>query len=307
MDEIRVFSPATVANIACGFDCLGFALDEPFDEMVLRKIDEKTVRIIHRDDFGLPTEPERNVAGVALNSILKAIDAKFGFELEMTKKIKPGSGIGSSAASAGGAAVAANELLEGRFSRTELVEFAMDGEQLSSGTRHADNVAPCIFGGVALVRSKTPMEIVQIDYPPLYVTIIHPQIEIMTSHAREILPKEIPLSLAVEQWSNIAGLVAGLAKKDYGLIGRSLVDKIIEPVRKSLNPHFEEIKSGSLKAGALGGGISGSGPSIFMFSETLETAKSVKQAMHDIYGKTGIEYETYVTRINSDGVRTASL
>ncbi len=307
MDEIRVFSPATVANIACGFDCLGFALDEPFDEMVLRKIDEKTVRIIHRDDFGLPTEPERNVAGVALNSILKAIDANFGFELEMTKKIKPGSGIGSSSASAGGAAVAANELLERRFSRTELVEFAMDGEQLSSGTRHADNVAPCIFGGVALVRSKTPMEIVEIDYPPLYVTIIHPQIEIMTSHAREILPKEIPLSLAVEQWSNIAGLVAGLAKKDYGLIGRSLVDKIIEPVRKSLNPHFEEIKSGSLEAGALGGGISGSGPSIFMFSETLETAKNVEEAMHDIYGKTGIEYETYVTRINSDGVRTASL
>ncbi len=307
MDEIRVFSPATVANIACGFDCLGFALDEPFDEMVLRKIDEKTVRIIHRDDFGLPTEPERNVAGVALNSILKAIDANFGFELEMTKKIKPGSGIGSSSASAGGAAVAANELLEGRFSRTELVEFAMDGEQLSSGTRHADNVAPCIFGGVALVRSKTPMEIVEIDYPPLYVTIIHPQIEIMTSHAREILPKEIPLSLAVEQWSNIAGLVAGLAKKDYALIGRSLVDKIIEPVRKSLNPHFEEIKSGSLEAGALGGGISGSGPSIFMFSETLETANSVEEAMHDIYGKTGIEYETYVTRINSDGVRTASL
>ncbi len=305
MDEIRVFSPATVANIACGFDCLGFALDEPFDEMVLRKIDEKTVRIIHRDDFGLPTEPEKNVAGVALNSILKAIDANFGFELEMTKKIKPGSGIGSSAASAGGAAVAANELLEGRFSRTELVEFAMDGEQLSSGTRHADNVAPCIFGGVALVRSKSPMEIVEIDYPPLYVTIIHPQIEIMTSHAREILPKEIPLSLAVVQWSNIAGLVAGLAKKDYALIGRSLVDKIIEPVRKSLNPHFVEIKSGSLEAGALGGGISGSGPSIFMFSETLETAKSVKQAMHDIYGKTGIEYETYVTRINSDGVRTA--
>ena len=155
MDEIKVLSPATVANVSCGFDCLGFALDEPFDEMIVRKISEKEVRIIHKDNFGLPTIAEKNVAGVTLLSMLKAADADFGFEAEITKHIKPGSGIGSSSASAGGAAAAANELLGRQFSKTELVDFAMDGEELASGSRHADNVAPCIFGGFTLVRSKS--------------------------------------------------------------------------------------------------------------------------------------------------------
>lgn len=303
MDEIKILSPATVANVACGFDCLGFALEEPFDEMFLRKISEKRVQIIHRDDFGLPTNPEENVAGVTLLSILKAVDADFGFELEITKHIKPGSGIGSSAASAGGAAFAANELLGRCFSKTELVDFAMDGEEIASRSRHADNVAPCILGGFTIVRSKVPLNVIEIDSPKLFATIIHPQIEIMTSYAREILPKEIPLYDAVEQWSNVAGLVAGLSKKDYSLIGNSLNDKIVEPVRKSLIPKFDEIKSASLESGALGGGISGSGPSIFMLSETLETAENIQTAMNEIYSKTDIEFSTYVSKINLEGVK----
>jgi homoserine kinase len=306
MDEIKILSPATVANVTCGFDCLGFALDEPFDEMILRRMPGKTVRIIHKDDFGLPSEAEKNVAGVVLLSILKAIDADFGFELEITKHIKPGSGIGSSSASSGGAVFAANELLGRRFSKTELVDFAMDGEELASGSRHADNVAPCIFGGFTLVRSKEPLDVVVIDFPTLFVTIVHPQIEIKTSYAREILPKNISLNEAVEQWSNVAALVAALGKGDYELIGRSLEDKIVEPVRKVLIPKFDEVKSASLESGALGGGISGSGPSIFMLSETRETGIQVESAMSEIYKKSGLDFSTYVSKINSEGVKISA-
>lgn len=303
MDEIKILSPATVANVSCGFDCLGFALDEPFDEMTVRKINEKEVRITHKDDFNLPLEAEKNVAGVTILSMLKTIDAEFGFEVEMTKYIKPGSGIGSSSASAAGAAYAANELLGKSFSKTELVDFARVGEELACGSRIADNVAPCIYGGFTIIRSREPLEVVEVDFPKLFVTVIHPQIEIKTSVAREILPNEIPLELAVEQWSNIASLVAALTKKDYSLIGRSLEDKIVEPHRKSLIPKFDKVKNASLESGAIGGGISGSGPSIFMLSETIETAENVRSAMSEIYSKTGIDFSIYVSKINREGVK----
>ena len=303
MDEIRVHAPATVSNVVCGFDCLGFALDEPFDEMTVRRIDEQTVRIIHHDDYGLPTDPTRNVAGVALQALIDAADIDFGFEVEITKHIKPGSGIGSSAASACGAVVAANRLLGDRFSRTEMVELAMAGEMLASGSRHADNLAPCIFGGFTLVRSTDPLDIVSLDFPPLFATVIHPQIEIKTSEARAILPKYVPLANAVQNWSNLGAFVAGLAKSDYGLITRSMEDTIVEPLRKSLIPKFDEVKSASLAAGALGGGISGSGPSIFMLSENRDIAAHVLEAMRSVYSPTSIDFHLYVSRIESSGIR----
>lgn len=303
MNEISVLAPATVSNVVCGFDCLGFALEEPFDEMTVRRIDERTVSIINRDDYGLPTDPTRNVAGVALLAMLDAIQADFGFEVEIAKHIKPGSGIGSSAASACGVVVAANRILGDRFSPIELIDLAMAGEMLASGTRHADNLAPCIYGGFTLVRSTEPLDIVSLDFPPLFATVIHPQIEIKTSEARSMLPKQVPLADAIQNWSNLGALVAALAKADYRLISRSLDDAIVEPFRKPLIPKFDEVKSASLAAGALGGGISGSGPSIFMLSETEETAEKVESAMQYIYNPTGIQYNTYVSRINSKGVR----
>lgn len=303
MDEIRVLAPATVSNVVCGFDCLGFALEEPFDEMTVRRIDEHEIRLINLDDFGLPTDPEKNVAGVALRAMLDAFNAGFGFEVEITKHIKPGSGIGSSSASSCGALVAANKLLGERFSKLELVEFAIEGEMLASGARHADNVAPCIFGGFTLVRSTTPLDIVSIDFPILFATVVHPQIEIKTSEARAILPKDVPLKDAVRQWCNLGSLVAALAKGDYALIARSLEDFIVEPVRKSLIPKFDEVKAACLATGALGGGISGSGPSIFMLSEIRETAENVERAMQDVYSETDIEFNTYVSRISDNGVR----
>ena len=305
MDEISVLAPATVANVVCGFDCLGFALSEPCDEMTVRKIDEPTVRIINRDNYNLPTDPYKNVAGVALLAFLAAANVDFGFEVEIKKNIMPGSGIGSSAASACGAVVAANALLDNRFTKPELVDLAMAGEALASGSRHADNLAPCIYGGFTLVRSTDPLDIVEIDFPPLFATVIHPQIEVKTSEARAILPKEVPLKSAIRNWSNLGSLVAALAKGDYALIARSLEDTIVEPVRKSLIPKFDEVKFASIAAGALGGGISGSGPSIFMLSETNETASRVKFSMNSIFKETGIEFNSHICAIEENGVRVS--
>ncbi|NOT46774.1 MAG: homoserine kinase [Acidobacteria bacterium] len=304
MQEVRVITPATVANVVCGFDCLGFALTEPFDEMTLRRTDDPGIRIINRDEFGLPTKPEENVTGVVAAAALKRAGTDFGLEIEITKHIMPGSGIGSSSASAAGAAVAVNRLLGDKFSKLELVDLAMEGEKLASGSRHADNVAPCIFGGFTLVRSTEPLDVVTLEFPPLWATIIHPQIEIKTAEARAILPKDVPLNTAVKQWGNVGSLVAGLAKGDYGLIARSLEDLIVEPVRKSLIPKFDEVKEASLSAGALGGGISGSGPSIFMLSEGAATAEKVKIEMRSVYSRTDIEFNMYVSELASSGARS---
>jgi homoserine kinase len=306
MNEITVHAPATVANVVCGFDCLGFALNEPFDEMTVRIIEEKTVRVSHKDDFNLPNEAEKNVAGVVLLSMLERINENLGFEIEITKHIKPGSGIGSSAASAAGAAVAANKLLNEKFSKSELVEFARNGEFLACGSRIADNVSACIFGGFTLVRATEPVaDVIVLDFPKLFATVIHPQIEIKTSEAREVLPKDVPLKTAVHQWGNVGALVAGLQKKDYSLIARSLEDFVAEPFRKKLIPHFDELKNESLRTGALGGGISGSGPSVFMLSENEETAEQVAAKMREIYESTKIEFNIYVSEINAEGVSEA--
>jgi len=305
MDSVRVQAPATVSNVVCGFDCLGFALSEPFDEITVRKTEETGIFIIHKDGYGLPTDPNRNVAGVALRALLEVLNADFGFSVEITKNIKPGSGIGSSSASSCGAVFAANVLIGNRFTKLELADFAMEGEKLASGARHADNVAPIIFGGFTLVRSIDPLDIVSIDFPPLYSTVIHPQIEIKTADARAILPRDVPLASAIKQWSNLGSLVAGLSKCDIQLIARSMEDFIVEPVRKSLIPKFDEVKAASMDAGAIGGGISGSGPSIFMLSDSEKTAENVAAAMNSVYSQTDIEFNIYVSAIASDGVRIA--
>lgn len=301
--ELTILSPGTVANLVCGFDVLGLALHEPCDIMTLRRTDRAGLTIRNIDDYGLPEEPEKNVAGVSLLSLMAALPEPIGLEMTIEKKIKPGSGIGSSAASAAGAVAAANLLLDEPFTRDELVQFAMNGEKLASGVKHADNIAPCLMGGVTLIRSIHPLDIVPIKPPPLYVTIVHPQIEVRTSDARQILKKQILLKDAIRQWGNIAGLVAGLMNGDYDLIGRSLEDVIIEPLRSILIPAFDEVKNMSREAGALGGGISGSGPSIFMLSKDEATARCVEREMKSIYERIGIEHYTYVTTINNDGVK----
>jgi homoserine kinase len=321
---IKIKAPATVANMVCGFDILGFAVRNPYDEMEIRwmerKQNEPSISLINIDAYQLPSDPEKNVAGAALLALLEEYEekiksslvktntalpnsvSKIRFEVKINKLIKPGSGVGSSAASSAGAVVGANYLLGNIFSKDDLVRFAMNGEKLASGVKHADNIAPCIFGGVTLVRSIFPLEIVALPSPQLHVTIVHPQIEVRTSDARSILRQQVLLKDAIKQWGNIAGLVAGLMKSDYDLIGRSLEDVIIEPVRSILIPGFDELKWRCKQAGALGGGISGSGPSIFMLSKTKAIAEAVEKEMNQLYEGIGLPHHTYVTTIHQAGV-----
>src|SRR5580658_535737 len=303
MNQVTVQCPATVANLVCGFDILGMALQAPFDLMEVRLLDEPLVTVTSRDGFPLPADPAQNTAGAPLLAMLEELGRPIGFEVIIDKKIKPGSGIGSSAASAAGAVVAANHLLKNIFSKEDLVRFALFGEKVASGVKHADNIAPCIYGGITLIRSIFPLDIVSIPAPPLHITVVHPQIEVRTSDARQILRKQVLLKDAIRQWGNIAGLVAGLIKNDYELIGRSLEDVIIEPVRSILIPGFDEVKKKCKESGALGGGISGSGPSIFMLSKDDTTARQLQTIMHDIYERIGLDHHTYVTAINQQGVQ----
>ncbi len=304
MNEIKIFCPATIANISCGFDVLGLCLETVGDEMIIRKSDVKGIKITKIVGEELPLETSKNVAGVAALALLDAIDYKFGFEIEIYKNIKPGSGIGSSAASAAGAVFGINELLGKPFTRKELVEFAMKGEAIASGSEHADNVAPAILGGITLVRSSAPLDIIKIESPSeLYATVIHPQIELKTSEMRAVLQPMIPLKSAILQWGNLGGLIAGLYTSDYELIGRSLHDEIVEPLRGPFIPKFDVIKKTALENGALGSGISGSGPSIFALSKGIETANRIAKAMFVVYEDMNLPFEIHVSKVNPEGVK----
>ena len=304
MESIKIFTPATIANVSCGFDVLGLALDTVGDEMIVKRVAEKGVRITKIIGQDLPLETHKNVAGVAALALLEEIDCDFGFEIEIDKQIKPGSGIGSSAASSAGAVWAMNELLGNPFETKDLVRFAMEGERLATGVAHADNVAPALFGGFTLVRSYEPLDIIGINTPSeLFATVIHPQIEVKTADAREILKTKVPLKEAIKQWGNVGGLISGLYTEDYELIGRSLQDYIIEPIRSILIPAFDKVKHESIKSGALGCGISGSGPSIFALSKGKETALKVAEAMTSVYEKVGIDYDVHVSKINKQGIK----
>jgi homoserine kinase len=307
-NEIKIFSPATVANVACGFDVLGFCLDSVGDEMVIRKTNKKGIYITKIEGgFDLPYETELNVAGVSALAMYEAIDVDFGFEIEINKKIKPGSGIGSSAASAVGSVFGMNELLGRPFNKTQLTEFAIKGEALASKCEHADNLAPALFGGFTLVKSISPLVILEIPSPDdLFATIIHPQIEIKTSESRAVLPKQVLLSDAIAQWANLGSLVHALHTNDYDLISSSLNDIIVEPYRSQLIPHFKDVKKAALESGALGAGISGSGPSIFSLSKSMQTAINVKDAMNRVYSKTGMEFDIHVSKVNTEGVKIIS-
>ncbi|RYY90726.1 MAG: homoserine kinase [Chitinophagaceae bacterium] len=303
MESVTVLAPGSVSNLGSGFDVLGFALNDPCDEMQLRFTNEPGVRLINESPYELPDDPHKNVSGVTLLAVLQKTGIARGFELTVRKQIKPGSGIGSSAASAAGAAVAANILLGNPFSKLELLDLAMEGEVIASGARHADNVAPCIWGGVTLIRSLDPVDIIALPAADLFVSVVHPQIEIRTAEARAVLRAEVPLKDAIRQWGNLGALVAGFYRNDAELIGRSMEDVVAEPYRKALIPGFDAAMDAARKAGALGGGISGSGPSLFQFSKTRETAQEVANAMSFVYKQLGIDHNTYVTTINKEGVR----
>ena len=304
MDHINIFAPASVANVSCGFDVLGFCLDTIGDIMKVSKTKTKGISVGTLKGQKIPIDPLKNVACVAANALLNEFPTNSGFQIDIEKKIKPGSGIGSSAASAAGAVFAINELLGKPYSRSQLVKFAMVGESLASGDAHADNLAPVLLGGFTLVRSNKTLDIIKLPSPKdLIATIIHPKIELKTIHSRAILKSEIPLTKAVEQWGNLGAFVSALYTNDYELLSRSMKDKVIEPARAILIPKFKEIKESAIEAGALGSGISGSGPSVYALSKGEKTAKKVGQFMKTYYDEIGLDYEVHYSSINNEGIK----
>lgn len=305
MNRITVHSPATVSNVVCGFDCLGFALSGPYDIVSAQLSGGNHIEIVHLDDYDLPTEPDRNVAGVAVRSLLDAVGKDVGLRFEITKGIKPGSGIGSSAASSCGAVFAVNELLGSPLSRRQLMDHAMAGEAIASGTRHADNVAPCMLGGFVLVRSVDPLDVVALSQTELWAAVIHPQVEVKTSDARAVLPADVPLKDAVKNWSNLGAFVSAIYTNDTDLMARSMHDEIIEPARRHLIPHFGDAIAAGRKVGAIGGGISGSGPSMFMLCGDESNATEAADAMARVFDGSGIDVHRHVSAIDPQGVRIA--
>ena len=303
MNEIKIFSPATVANVSCGFDALGFALNAIGDEMILRKTKSKGVTISKIEGAKLTHDIKKNVASVVALTMLNTTKSNFGIDIQLFKKVKPGSGLGSSASSAAGTAFAVNELMGKPYSKLELTEFARIGEKVACDSPIADNVAAVIYGGFILVKSYQPLEIVKLPVPKeLVVTVIHPQIEIRTEDARNVLNPSISIADSVKQSANLAGLISALYTNNYQLLSRSLVDVIAEPYRKKLIPLFDEVKNTSLDVGALGVGISGSGPSIYALSKGKNMAEEVAEAMKIVYQKSKIDFNIYTSAINNEGI-----
>jgi len=302
--EVKIFTPATVANVGCGFDILGFALERPGDEIVARFSDQPGLHIaaITGDGGKLPYKIERNTAGFAAKKFLEFVGEERGIALEIHKKMPFGSGMGSSAASAVGGVVAVNELLGCPLSRKELLPFAVLGEQVADGAYHADNVAPCLLGGIVLIRSNQALDVHNLPLPEnLYATVLFSHIEILTKDARGVLSEYITLKQHIEQSGNLAGLIVGLLNTDFELIRRSLHDVVIEPQRAHLIPHFYRVKEAAIEAGALGCSISGAGPSIFALSVGRTTAEQVGAAMQAVANRAGVANQVFVSVINKNG------
>ncbi len=302
---VKVFAPATVANVAVGYDILGFALERPGDEVIARFSGQPGLRItkISGARGQLPYELEKNTAGYAAQKLLEHLgESGRGIELEIHKQMPFGSGLGSSAASAAAAVMAVNELLRRPLSKRALLPFAVAGEQVADGAYHADNVAPALLGGIILIRDNETLDVHRLPLPPgLYATVLHPEVEILTREARAVLSENVSLRQSIKQSGNLAGLIVGLYHSDFGLIARSLHDLIIEPQRAPLIPHFYQAQEAALEAGALGCSISGAGPSIFALSNNNLKAEAVGKAMADIYTRAGIANQTYISTINQEG------
>lgn len=304
--ELRVFSPATVANVACGFDIFGFALETPGDEICIRLSHKPGVTItkVTGDGGVLSLDPQKNTAGVSVLKLLEHLNSKQGIEIELHKQMPLGSGLGSSAASSAGGVFAANALLGTPLSSKELIPFAMEGERIACGSAHADNVAPALLGGFTLIRSYQPLDVIEIPLKlELYCSVLHPKIEISTEMARQILKQDVTLKQLVTQTGNAAGLTLGLLLGDAGLIKRSLEDVIVEPIRSRLIPGFYDIKAAAMENEALGCSISGSGPSIFALALDKTQAEKIGLAMTQACRAHGIDCDLYLSSINQQGPR----
>ncbi|MBV6646574.1 MAG: homoserine kinase [Cyclobacteriaceae bacterium] len=302
MEKIKVTAPASVANVACGYDIFGFALDLPSDELVLQKRNDSKLVIHDIKGAQLPTEPDQNVATVAIAALLNHLGSEQGFNLAIEKMIKPGSGLGSSASAAAAAVVAANVLMGSPLSKEDLVQFAMAGEIVASKKPHADNVSPSILGGFTVVRSVEPLDVFKIHHPKdLEVLIIFPDVEIKTAEARKLIGNQIPLDNARTQWGNVAGLVAGMINEDWNLISNSLQDVVAEPVRKYLIPGYDQVKEIVMAHDAIGFNISGSGPCMFAFFKGSGLASSAIPGIQKVYDQLSVKTFFHTSKINTEG------
>lgn len=301
---IRVFAPASTANLGCGFDVMGMALDGVGDVLRMSVGDGDSLIINNESGVELPSDIEKNVITPAVRAFLAAAGKKAAVEITVEKKILPGSGIGSSAASSAAAVFGLNELFGRPFTVKGLVDFAMQGEKLISGTAHADNSAPAVMGGIVFIRGYEPLDIVSLPVPDSFCfSVVHPHIMVSTKAARDVLRKEIPMREAVTQWGNVGGLVAGIMTGDMPLIGRSMRDVVVEPYRKGFIPGYDELKAACMAAGALAVNISGSGPSVFALSDSLETAHRVGKTLKDHFDALDIENDLYVSHVPTVGAR----
>ena len=304
-DEIKVFGPATVSNVGPGFDLLGFALEAPGDEMIIRRNGTNKLVLYNDSDCELPTDPEKNVAAVAAASLLRELHSYEGFDLVFKKKIQPGSGVGSSAASCVAAVFGINELLGSPFETAQLIPYAMEGEKVASGATHADNIAPALLGGITLIRAYDPIDIKHIPYPDdLWCAVVHPHLEIKTSESRKLIPQTVPLKTALKQCGNLAGLIAGLSTGDYPLIGRSVSDLFAEPYRTGLLPDYESLRCSALETGSVGCGLSGSGPSVFSLCRGEEMATNIGEVMKKHFTTRNFPSRIYISRISQAGCKT---
>lgn len=305
MSKVRAFAPATVANMGCGFDIMGMTLDGVGDVVSVEVKEGDGLRIENRTEVELPDDIEKNVITPAVRALMEAFGEKRQVDVTIERKISPGSGIGSSAASSAAAVYALNEALGRPFADERLVEFAMEGEKLiSGGTPHADNVGPSLLGGVVLLRGYEPLDIVRLPVPDNFCcSVAHPAIMVSTRMAREVLPKDIPLRTAVKQWGNVAGLVAGLSLKDVNLVGRAMCDVVVEPYRKQFIPGFDALREKVLAAGALAFNISGAGPSVFALSSDMDVAARVGEIMREHFATEGVGSDIYVCKVSNVGAR----
>jgi homoserine kinase len=303
-DSITISVPATVANVTVGFDILGFALEKPRELFTLNKIAEKTVRIIHRDGFELPVDPKKNISGIVLHKILEEGGFEFGFEFIAEKKIMPGSGLGSSAASAVAPAYAASQLLKTSWNQQTILQFAMSGEQAVSGARHADNIAPCLCGGLVLVRNHETVSIEFLPIPDVLVTVAHPQIEVKTSASRATLPKVYPLGMVTRSTARLGSFVSALYRKNMEDLKRTMIDELAEPHRIQLIPQGDKLLQIIRKEDIIGAGIAGSGPSLFCWSQNMETANTVEGIFQSHFERLSIPVKIYTGHISSEGAKT---
>lgn len=302
VNKLTAFAPATSANLGVGFDILGLALDAVGDKVTLSKRDDGQIVIEKINSVtGLPLEPNKNTASYALQKMCEELGISCGFSMQIDKGIAMGSGMGGSAASAVAAVVALNGFLINPVSREKLVEYALYGEEIASGGRHADNVAPCVFGGITLIRSLTPMEVINLPYPELYCVIIHPHLQVETKSARGILKPEVPLKKYVEQSAQLGAAICAFYQKDIELLRRSMQDLIIEPQRANLVTGYYQVKEAALQSGAITATFSGSGPSMLAFCDSKANAEKVALVMLAMFKQHGIEADQWISPINPDG------